>query len=182
MVTFPATRKGYLPQTATAQPGSTSNCAAGSCTQSSSPSAVPHSICPPASLPAPAGVGYGAVLAHEVALQLSDSSAEGPPALALFEGAHSLRSPARLLSWLPAGKRQEVCQVAATLYPAVLAGAGAGAPSLEAFAARLASIAGYDEQLDYVATFKPAEVRGRRDEGGMGWVGVITSCTWQKAE
>lgn len=117
--------------------------------------------------PAP-GVGYGAVLAHELAIQLSDSSADAPLALALFEGAHSLCSPAGLLSWLPEARRQEVCQVAAVLYPEVLAGAGSAAPSLEAFASRLASVAGYDEQLEYVASFRPAEVRDGQGEALVG--------------
>ena len=57
--------------------------------------------------------------------------------------------------------------MASALYPAVLAGAGSAAPSLEAFAARLASIPGYDEQLEYVATFRPAQV-GSRHTGELG--------------
>lgn len=104
------------------------------------------------------GVGFGAVLAHELAIQLSASSPDTVQALALFEGLHTLRHPAALLSWLAPPKRREVCQAAAALYPVVAAAAGAAAPGIEAFAARLASIASYEEQLDYVASFKLAEV------------------------
>lgn len=100
------------------------------------------------------------MLAHELALQLSATSADPPLALALLEAPHSLRSSAALAACLPdEAQRQEVCQVAAALYPAVVAAAGAGAPSFDSFAARLASCAGHDQQLDYVAAFKPAEVR-----------------------
>ena len=112
---------------------------------------------PPAGIP-PAGVGFGAVLAHEVALQLSTGAADPPLVLALFEGLHSPADPSKLLSWLSVSKRDEVCQVAAALFPAVTAAAGAAAPSLPAFASKLASIAGYEGQLDYVATFKPPQV------------------------
>lgn len=103
------------------------------------------------------GIGFGGVLAHELALQLSASSAEPPLALALLEPPQSLRFPAMLLSWLPEQQRAEVCQVASALYPAVAA-AGSNAPSFEAFVARLASIPDHNQQLDYVATFKPPEV------------------------
>lgn len=106
-----------------------------------------------------AGVGFGGVLAHELSLQLSASSAEPPLALALLEGPHSLWSSAALLPWLPEERRHEVCQAGAALFPAVAAAAGVSAPSFEAFVSRLASLAGYDEQLDYVAGFKPEEVR-----------------------
>lgn len=105
------------------------------------------------------GVGHGAVLAHEMALQLAAAAPGAPLALVLLEGCHSPRYPAALLSWLPPAQREEVCQVAAALYPVVAAAAGAAVPGVEAFAARLASLPGYDEQLDYVASFKPAEVR-----------------------
>ena len=103
-------------------------------------------------------MGHGAVLAYELALQLGEASTEAPLALALFEGRHALRSPAALLSWLPEERRREVYGVAGVLHPAVVAAAGAAAPSLEAFTARLASIGDYDGQLDYVATFRPDEV------------------------
>lgn len=110
-----------------------------------------------------AGVGFGGVLAHELSLQLSATSAEPPLALALLVGPHSLRSSAALLAWLPEERRHEVCQAGAALFPAVAAAAGAAAPSFEAFVSRLASLAGYDEQLDYVAGFKPEDVRARGD-------------------
>ncbi len=106
-----------------------------------------------------AGVGFGGVLAHELALQLSAISAEPPLALALLEPPQSLRAPATLLSWLPEQQRAEVCQVASVLYPAVAAAAASNAPSYDAFVARLASIPDHNQQLDYVATFKPPEVR-----------------------
>lgn len=98
------------------------------------------------------------MLAHELALQLSATSAEPPLALALLEPPQSVRNPATLLSWLPEQQRAEVCQVASVLHPAVAAGAGAEAPSFDAFVSRLASIPDHNQQLDYVATFKPAEV------------------------
>jgi hypothetical protein len=105
-----------------------------------------------------AGVGFGAVLAHEMVLQLANASPDARLGLALFEGLHTIRNPASVLSWLPPAKRLDVCQLAAALYPALAAGAGATAPGIDAFAARLASLVGYDEQLDYVASFKPAQV------------------------
>jgi len=104
-----------------------------------------------------AGVGYGAVLAHEMALQLHRNS-DRVHALALFEGLHAVHAPAAVVSWLGEAQREEVCQVAALLYPLVRRAAGAGAPSLDAFAARLASVPDYDGQLDYVASFRPKEV------------------------
>lgn len=114
-----------------------------------------------------AGVGFGGVLAHELAIQLAATSAEPPLALALLEAPHAARAPAALLPWLPEPARQEVCQAAAALYPAVAAAAGGDAPSFEAFVSRLASVAGPEEQLDYVASFKPAEVGGQ----GCLWFG-----------
>lgn len=104
-----------------------------------------------------AGVSYGAVLAHELALQLQGSGSDAVQALALFEGLHTVHAPATVLGWLEGAAREEVCRVAGLLYPLVCRAAGASAPSIDAFATRLASIAGYDEQLEYVASFKPAE-------------------------
>lgn len=105
------------------------------------------------------GVGFGAVLAHEVALQL-DQATDQVLALALFEAPHAVPDPGTTLAWVAdRGQREEVCQVAAALYPTVLRAAGAGgAPSPTAFACKLASTAGYDAQLDYIASFKPPEV------------------------
>ncbi len=105
-----------------------------------------------------AGVGFGAVLAHEMSLQLHRTS-DRVHALALFEGLHAVHAPAAVLGWLEEAQRGELCQVAALLYPLIKHAAGAGAPSVDAFAARLASISGYDEQLEYVGSFKPVEVR-----------------------
>lgn len=125
---------------------------------------------PFAVLSLPAGVGFGGVLAHELALQLAASSADPPLALALLDAPQSLRNPGALLSWLLEAQRQEMCQAAAALYPAVAAAAGTDAPSFEAFVSRLASVAVPEEQLDYVATFKPAEVRVW---WVVGWVGLF---------
>jgi hypothetical protein len=114
-----------------------------------------------------AGVGHGALLAHELAIQLSSSSApEAVQALALLEPLHAPRRPALLLTWLTAEARREACAVVAALYPAVAAAAGAAAPGPDAFAARLASLAGHDAQLNYVASFKPAEVSAN------AWFGI----------
>ena len=126
------------------------------CVQVLSTPKLTHHLCP---LHYAAGVGFGGVLAHELALQLSAISAEPPLALALLEPPQSLRAPATLLSWLFEQQRAEVCQVASVLYPAVAAAAASSAPSFEAFVARLASIPDHNQQLDYVATFKPPEVR-----------------------
>lgn len=104
-----------------------------------------------------AGVGFGGVLAHELALQLHHTD-DRVQALALFEGLYSVQAPSAVLSWLSEAQREEVCQVAGLLYPLIRWAAGASAPSLDAFAARLASIPGYDEQLEYVASFRPKEV------------------------
>jgi thioesterase domain-containing protein len=104
-----------------------------------------------------AGVGFGGALAHELALQLDAGGADRALALALFDGALCVAAPAATLSWLPPPRRAEVCQAAGALYPAVRAAAGAGAPSVDAFAARLASIEGGDAQLDYVASFRPPD-------------------------
>jgi thioesterase domain-containing protein len=105
-----------------------------------------------------AGVGFGGALAHELALQLDAGGADRALALALFDGVLCVAAPAATLSWLAPPRRAEVCQAAGALYPAVRAAAGAGAPSVDAFAARLASIEGGDAQLDYVASFRPPDV------------------------
>ena len=100
------------------------------------------------------GVGFGGVLAHEIALQL-DAISDKVAAFALFEGAHVVSNPKTALNWLRPEQQREVCQAGAVVYPAVLAAAGAGAPSMDAFVARLASISGFEAQLDYVSSFKP---------------------------
>lgn len=104
-----------------------------------------------------AGVGFGAVLAHELAVQLSAATSASVQALVLLEGSHSLATPSATLSWLSPAARTDAAAIAAALYPAVVAAAGHRAPGLEAFATRLASLDGYEAQLDYVATFRPAE-------------------------
>ena len=126
----------------------------------------------PADLAVLGGVGFGGVLAHEVALQLDQATGQAL-GLALFEGPHAVPDPGATLAWVgDRGQREEVCQVAAALYPAVLqaAGPGGGAPTPAAFACKLASTAGYDAQLDYIASFKPAGV-GAGGAGAWVWAG-----------
>lgn len=102
-----------------------------------------------------AGVGFGGLLAYEISLQLNATS-DRVAALALFEGAHVVSNASTSLNWLTPEQRKEVCQIATSLYPTVLAAVGPGAPSLDAFATRLASIPDFSTQLDYIASFKPA--------------------------
>lgn len=115
-----------------------------------------------------AGVGFGGVLAHEMVLQL-DAVSDRVAAFALFEGTHIVPNPNAALSWVSPELRREVCQAGAAVYPAVAAAVGAGAPSMDAFVARLASISGFEGQLDYVASFKP------RDESVATWDARIDS-------
>lgn len=104
------------------------------------------------------GVSFGGVLAHEIALQLDATTDRVTVVgLALFEGNYTVVNPGSTLPWLTAEVRYEACQAATALYPAVVAGGGAAAPSLDAFVTRLASINDFDAQLDYVATFKSAD-------------------------
>lgn len=109
-----------------------------------------------------AGVGFGAVVAHELALQAAAAS-DRVLGLVLLEGRQAVRASA--LAWLPPARAAEVGQVASLLYPTVQAaaeegGAAGGAPGVEAFATRLGSIQGFDGQLDYIALFRPHHVRG----------------------
>ena len=109
------------------------------------------------------GVGFGGVLAHEIALQL-DAVSDRVAAFALFEGCHVVSNPDSTLNWLSTREqRNEICQAGAAVYPAVVAAAGADAASIDAFVARLASIDGFEAQLDYVASFKP------REEPSVAW-------------
>lgn len=109
------------------------------------------------------GVGFGGVLAHEIALQL-DAVSDRVAAFALFEGCHVVTNPASTLNWLfTREQRNEICQAGAAVYPAIVAAKGADAPSIDAFVARLASIKGFEAQLDYVASFKP------REEPSVAW-------------
>lgn len=108
-----------------------------------------------------AGVGFGAVVAHELALQVSAAS-DRVLGLVLLEGRHSVRPQA--LKRLPPARAAEVGQVATLLYPTVLAaaeadGARAGVPAPATFAARLGAIAGFDSQLDFIAGFRPHNER-----------------------
>lgn len=100
------------------------------------------------------GIGFGAVLAHELAIQF-DNLNDRVALLALFEGAYAVSNPDTSLNWLSGQARKATCQAASALYELVCMAAGERAPSLDAFAARLASIKGFDAQLDYVASFKP---------------------------
>lgn len=101
-----------------------------------------------------AGVGFGALLAHEMALQL-DAENDRVAALALFEGAYTLANTEVTLNWLSVEQQREACQVASTVYPEIREAAGAAAPSFDAFVSRLASIAGFEGQLDYITSFRP---------------------------
>ena len=103
------------------------------------------------------GVGFGGVLAHELALQL-DAVNENIASLALFEGFHTVSNPEASLSWLAEDVRRDTCQAAVALYPLIVDNTGTNAPSIDAIVARLASIDGFDEQLDYIASFKPKDV------------------------
>jgi thioesterase domain-containing protein len=103
------------------------------------------------------GVGFGGVLAHEIAIQL-DAVSDRVAAFALFEGCHVVPNPTATLNWLSTREqRNEMCQAGAAVYPQVVAAAGTDAPSIDAFVARLASINGFEGQLDYVASFKPKQ-------------------------
>lgn len=104
-----------------------------------------------------AGVGFGGVLAHEMALQLNRLN-DSVQALALFDGLHAVRAPALPLGPRSQEQHDEICLVAAALYPLVSHAAGDDASSVDAFSAGLASCAGYDAQLEYVASFRPQEV------------------------
>jgi hypothetical protein len=130
------------------------------------------------------GVGFGGVIAHELALQFHKLEVEamqnktktqkdtvpnndnsvallsqvGEPSLALFEGLHTVEAPNDTLNWLPlVESREDVCQAATLLYPMIKDAAGRGTPSREAFAVRLASLPDFDAQLDYIGSFRPAE-------------------------
>jgi len=102
-----------------------------------------------------AGVGFGGLLAHEMALQM-DASNDRVAALALFEGAHAIANPAATLNWLSPEERRDACQAATAVYAAVRDAVGGMAPPMDTFVSRLASISGFDAQLDYVASFRPA--------------------------
>jgi len=131
-----------------------------------------------------AGVGFGGVVAHELALQFHKLEVEamknktkdqkdtvpnndnlaallsrvGEPSLALFEGLHTVEAPNDTLNWLPlVESREDVCQAATLLYPMIKDAAGRGTPSREAFAVRLASLPDFDSQLDYIGSFRPAD-------------------------
>lgn len=112
-----------------------------------------------------AGVGYGGVIAAEAALQLHRATGLPQP-LVLLEGAFTVRYSDVVFNFVPKGEaRDDICQVATLLWPTIQAamsggdGAGEWGPSKEAFGVRLASLNSHDEQLAYIDTFKPAEVR-----------------------
>lgn len=102
------------------------------------------------------GVGFGAVLAHELAVQM-DKVSDRVALLALFEGAHTVSNPDTSLNWLSPETRQATCQAAGALYDIVRTAAKDATPSMDIFAARMASIQGFDAQLDYIASFRPQE-------------------------
>ena len=104
-----------------------------------------------------AGVGFGAVLAHEAALQLQRTS-DKVQALAVFEGAHATRVAAGVRG-SAVSLSPDIAVVAWSLYP-LLEDAGA-LVSLADFAQQLLGSGSYDAQLDYIASFKPAEVRSQ---------------------
>lgn len=100
-----------------------------------------------------AGIGFGGLLAHELALNL-DSISDKVAAFALFEGINTIANPDTGLSWLSDEVRRDTCQAAAALYPLIVESCGSSAPSLDSIVTRLASIPGFDEQLDYIASFR----------------------------
>lgn len=103
-----------------------------------------------------AGVGFGGLLAHELALNL-DSVTDKVAGLALFEGFHTVSNPEASLNWLSEDVCRDTCQAAVALYPLISESSGSHAPSLDSFVARLASISGFDEQLDFIASFRPGD-------------------------
>jgi thioesterase domain-containing protein len=111
------------------------------------------------------GVGFGGILAHELALQLDREGSRAVEALALFEGHSVVNNPTVTLNWLSDAARDEVCQVAALVLPMIQSavaqqskdGSSSMPPTIDSLAVRLASIDGYDEQLDYIASFKPEQ-------------------------
>lgn len=108
-----------------------------------------------------AGIGFGAIVAHELSLQVSANS-DRVLGLVLLEGRHSVRP--HVLRRLPPARAAEVSQVASLLYPTIVAaaevdGTKAGLPRPETFASRLGSITGFDSQLDFIAGFRPHNER-----------------------
>ena len=100
------------------------------------------------------GVGFGGLLAHELALHL-DSLSNNVGALALFEGFNVIRNMEPILAMLTGETAYDTCQAAMAMYPMIADSIGAKAPSLDEFATKLASISGFDGQLDYVSSFRP---------------------------
>ena len=98
------------------------------------------------------GVGFGGLLAHELALHL-DAAGNNVGALALIEGFNAIRDTDPILELLPGETGIDTCQAAMAMWP--LVADGVEAPSVDEFAFKLASISGFDGQLDYVSSFKP---------------------------
>ncbi len=112
-----------------------------------------------------AGVGFGAIVAHEVALQLQHRT-DCVSALALFEGEHAT-TLAELSEGAIAPPSPDILLVAWQLFP--LLQRACADVALAAFAQRLLDIDSYDAQLDYIATFKPAEVGRTAHVNCWGW-------------
>jgi thioesterase domain-containing protein len=93
------------------------------------------------------GVGHGAIVAHEAALQLQAVGIT-PRALALFEGRFVAANTSADLGWLPRHSREALAQIATSLY-SPLKKAGGKVP-LDAIAARLASLPTYEMQISYL--------------------------------
>lgn len=103
------------------------------------------------------GVGHGAIIAHEMALQLQ-SAGTPPRALVLFEGRNVAANPDADIQWLPLEARDTLAQVATALHP-VIRSVGGRAP-LGAVAARLASLDGFESQMSYLHSLAPPSCKG----------------------
>jgi acyl transferase domain-containing protein/NADPH:quinone reductase-like Zn-dependent oxidoreductase/acyl carrier protein/thioesterase domain-containing protein len=103
------------------------------------------------------GVGFGGLLAHELALHL-DSVSNNVAALALIEGFNIIKDPKPILDLLTGETAYDTCQAAMAMYPMISDSKGSGAPTVDDFALSLANISGFDGQLDYVSSFRPVEI------------------------
>mmetsp|Transcript_4707 Transcript_4707/g.9392 ORF Transcript_4707/g.9392 Transcript_4707/m.9392 type:complete len:240 (+) Transcript_4707:2-721(+) len=100
------------------------------------------------------GVGFGGLLAHELALHL-EGLKSNVRALALFEGCYVIKDSSRVFQMLPAQAAMDTCQVALALYPLIINAMGPERGALDDFVQHVAQKRSFDEQLDYVASFKP---------------------------
>lgn len=100
------------------------------------------------------GVGFGGLLAHELALHL-DGLNDNVCTLALFEGLYTIKDNTQVSQLLSEEAAVDTCQAAVALYPLILETMGPKAPPLDEIVIRLAETPAFDEQLDYLASFRP---------------------------